>query len=73
MMSKSLGIPMGLRCKQSWGTTLTNLRDHKAYKRNLGNGYECFFLAYTVSIVLIIFLALSHYQRVEVPEKQGKD
>ena len=32
MMGKSLGIPMGLRCKQSWGTPLTNLRDHKAYK-----------------------------------------
>ena len=25
MMGKSLGTPMGLRCKQSWGTQLTNL------------------------------------------------
>ena len=49
-IGKSLGIPMGLRCKQGWDTPQTNLRDHKAYQiqTNLGYGYECSFCTYTV-------------------------
>ena len=65
MMGKSLGIPMGLRCKQSWGTPLTNLRDHKAYKRNLGYGYKCSFQAYTVRYKHNKALAWSRYQVID--------
>ena len=53
MMGKSLGFLMGLRCKRKLGTPLTNLRDQKTYKGNLGYGHKYTFLAYTVGCKLV--------------------
>ena len=72
VMGKSIGILMGLRCKQRLEYSSDRYEKSLLKPKNLVVSWVSF-QAYTVSIVLIYILALSRYQRVEVLEKQGKD